>query len=72
MSDDNLNQSESKEQEPPMKKRKISSSAQLSELSEYECCICLELPENKIYQCLEGHLICSDCYPKIKDASVVE
>ncbi|CAL8130086.1 unnamed protein product [Orchesella dallaii] len=30
-----------------------------------ECPICLEPPEREIYQCLEGHIICSVCIEKL-------
>ena len=35
--------------------------------SSFECPICYEMmaPPKKIYQCLEGHLVCSECKPKI-------
>ena len=35
--------------------------------SSFECPICYEMmtPPKKIYQCAEGHLVCSECKPKI-------
>ena len=32
----------------------------------YQCPVCLSLPQCKIYQCKQGHLICSECHHKIK------
>ena len=38
-----------------------------------ECPVCLDemLPPKKIYQCEEGHLLCSDCRPKLKTKACV-
>merc|ERR1719234_1454903 len=33
--------------------------------AELECPICLELSRPPIYQCPEGHIICSQCRPKV-------
>ena len=32
---------------------------------ELECLVCLEIPEVKIFQCHEGHIICELCYPRL-------
>ncbi|CAL8130102.1 unnamed protein product [Orchesella dallaii] len=32
-----------------------------------ECPICLEIPEKEIYQCSEGHIICSSCIEKVTE-----
>ena len=35
---------------------------------ELECPVCFQIPRNPpIYQCINGHLICSICQEKIKD-----
>ena len=34
--------------------------------SELECPVCLEISRPPIYQCPEGHLICSSCKPLLK------
>ena len=35
---------------------------------ELECPVCFQIPRNSpIYQCVNGHLICSVCKEKIKD-----
>lgn len=32
-----------------------------------ECPVCLEIPKTiPIYQCINGHLLCRSCYPKVK------
>merc|ERR1712048_1092821 len=31
-----------------------------------ECIVCKELPPNKIYQCVNSHLLCEGCYGRIK------
>ena len=37
----------------------------------FNCPVCLTLPPYDIYQCNEGHLICKDCYNKLKSKSPV-
>ena len=37
----------------------------LIDLSEYHCCVCSELPNDKVYQCPNGCVICSTCYPQL-------
>ena len=34
-----------------------------------ECPLCMVLmtPPKQIYQCPEGHLVCSDCRPQVRD-----
>ena len=33
-----------------------------------ECPICLTIPnEGPIYQCENGHIVCKDCHPKVKE-----
>ena len=32
----------------------------------YRCPVCLNLPICDIYQCNNGHLVCSDCYGKLR------
>ena len=32
----------------------------------FQCPVCLTLPTGDIYQCKEGHLVCKDCYCKVK------
>ena len=40
--------------------------------SELECPVCLEISRPPIYQCPEGHLICSSCKPLLKACSLCE
>ena len=48
--------------EPPNKRQKCMQNRS-NELSDYNCYVCLELPEPIIYmQCQQGHLICGNCY----------
>merc|ERR1712183_304272 len=35
-----------------------------------ECCICLETPPARIYQCENGHLYCGDCHAKMANCGV--
>lgn len=37
----------------------------LIDLKEYHCCVCSELPNDKVYQCPNGCVICSICYPQL-------
>ena len=37
----------------------------------FNCPVCLTLPACDIYQCNEGHLICMDCYNKLKTKSPI-
>ena len=32
------------------------------------CPICLQLPKNKVLQCLNGHILCEECQEKVKKA----
>ena len=32
----------------------------------FQCAVCLELPDGQIFQCRQGHLICSPCHQKWK------
>ena len=32
----------------------------------FTCPVCLSLPLGKIYQCKEGHLVCMDCFKKLR------
>merc|ERR550519_3071116 len=32
-----------------------------------ECPVCYEVAKEPIFQCVDGHLICQNCRPKIKD-----
>ena len=40
--------------------------------SELECPVCLEISRPPIYQCPEGHLICSACKPLLKSCCLCE
>eukprot|EP00483_Globobulimina_turgida_P012686 UN12709 len=74
------NQNDSNSNEPPTKKQKTSSnnnetknvnhnntnSLQVIQLSAYYCCVCKELTSDKIFQCLNGHLICNECYSQLQ------
>ena len=40
-------------------------------LVKLECPVCLELPKKPIYQCSNGHLICQECYPGMKNGCPV-
>ena len=33
---------------------------------ELECPICLEVSEPPIFMCLESHIVCNNCWPKVK------
>ena len=36
-----------------------------------ECPVCMDVPESlPIYQCLQGHIICNVCYPKVDNCPV--
>ena len=37
----------------------------------FKCPVCLTLPACDIYQCNEGHIICMDCYNKLKTKSPI-
>ena len=37
----------------------------------FKCPVCLTLPACDIYQCNEGHIICMDCYNKLKTRSPI-
>jgi len=37
----------------------------LIDLKEYHCCVCSELPNDKVFQCPNGCVICSTCYPQL-------
>ena len=36
----------------------------------FKCPVCLTLPPCDIYQCNEGHLICMDCYNKLRSPNL--
>lgn len=40
--------------------------------SELECPVCLEISRPPIYQCPEGHLVCSACKPLLKSCCICE
>ena len=47
--------------------RKKAKSAELKEVErELECPVCMEVSRPPIYQCEEGHIICSSCKPLLK------
>lgn len=53
-----------KKQQRTMSKRKLIDTPTLEEL---ECPVCLEVPRTSpIYNCLNGHLLCSECQPKMQ------
>ena len=36
-----------------------------------DCPVCYDVPESlPIYQCLQGHIICNSCYPKLNNCPV--
>jgi len=37
----------------------------LVDLKEYKCCVCSELPIDTVFQCSNGCIICSLCYPQL-------
>ena len=48
-------------------KRDVKKSGELKELeAELECPVCMEVSRPPIYQCEEGHIICSTCKPLLK------
>ena len=47
--------------------KKKAKSAELREVErELECPVCIEVSRPPIYQCEEGHIICSSCKPLLK------
>lgn len=36
-------------------------------LEDYMCPVCLEVPLQEIYQCVNGHIICGSCFLQIED-----
>ena len=47
--------------------KKKAKSAELKEVErELECPVCMEVSRPPIYQCEEGHIICSSCKPLLK------
>ena len=51
----------------PKDTKKNSKSAELREVErELECPVCMEVSRPPIYQCEEGHIICSSCKPLLK------
>ena len=47
--------------------KKKAKSAELREVErELECPVCMEVSRPPIYQCEEGHIICSSCKPLLK------
>ncbi|XP_042896384.1 zinc finger TRAF-type-containing protein 1-B [Parasteatoda tepidariorum] len=61
--DGNLNTDEDCE-ESKSKKQKVSDEPELEDrLQEILCCaVCLDLPKSAVYQCRNGHLVCSECF----------
>ncbi|XP_071784680.1 zinc finger TRAF-type-containing protein 1-B-like [Asterias amurensis] len=57
--------------EPPLKKSKIDVAEEQGEdleqrLNEILCCsVCLDLPVNLVYQCVNGHLMCAGCFTHV-------
>ena len=37
----------------------------------YECPLCMSLPSCHIYQCLNGHLICKECYGNMTERPIL-
>eukprot|EP01084_Bolivina_argentea_P309110 534637_1 len=56
---DSNNHNHNEFNQPPNKKRKLSPKL---DAREYECPVCMELPEGHIIQCQNGHIICTECY----------
>lgn len=50
----------------------ISKSLPMLKIEDLNCCVCMELPKTKIYQCSYGHFLCQDCYRVIRDRRVCE
>ena len=47
--------------------KKKSKSSEMREVErELECPVCMEVSQPPIYQCEEGHIICSSCKPLLK------
>ena len=53
------------------KKTKEKSSDFEIDARDLECPVCFETPNSiPIYKCINGHLVCNDCIPKLKECPI--
>eukprot|EP01084_Bolivina_argentea_P105069 188075_1 len=72
--DDKQSRKKKKSDKSKKKKRKKSSSPAKKpvdgvKIEELECIVCRELPHDKIYQCVNSHLLCASCYRRISESA---
>jgi hypothetical protein len=53
--------------ESPMKSSPVPSVAPAFNKDDLKCVVCLEFPDGQIFQCGNGHLLCTDCHGRIID-----